>query len=75
MAKRVTVPLGHRPATRVPAGGAMCSNCRFYSVQGGRYGSCGEPNYRAFYGTPLIPCPPSEFCSDWYEPAMPLPPC
>ena len=53
----------------------MCANCKFYSVQGGRYGTCGEPNYRAFYGTPLIPCPPTEFCSDWYEPAVPLPLC
>jgi hypothetical protein len=49
-------------------GGASCANCRYYSVQGGKFGSCGEPNYRAYYGTPLIPCPPSEFCSDWYEP-------
>lgn len=40
----------------------MCSNCRYYSVKGGRYGTCGEPNYRAFYGTPLILCPPLPPC-------------
>lgn len=74
-AKRVTIPVGHRPAMPVPIGGAMCSNCKFYSEQGGRFGSCAEPNFKAYYSTTLIPCPPNEFCSDWYEPALPVRRC
>ena len=75
MGKRVTIPVGHRPAMRVPYGGASCANCQFYDARGGRFGSCTSRDYRAFYETRLLPCPPQEFCSDWYEPAVALPPC
>lgn len=75
MSKRVTIPIGHRPAMRVPRGGAHCGNCQFYRRAGGQFGSCSSNDYQAFYGTRLIPCPPTEFCSDWYEPAVSLPPC
>lgn len=75
LGKRVTIPVGHRPAMRVPVGGSSCANCQFYARSGGRYGSCTSRDYQAYYGTRLIPCPPREFCSDWYEPAVTLPPC
>lgn len=73
--KQLRLPLHHEPALRVPVGGAMCSNCRFYVASGGHYGSCGEPNFTAFYGSPLLPCPPDRFCSDWYVPAVRQPAC
>lgn len=63
----VTVPPDHTPAQEVPIGGSMCANCRFYSTRGGRFGSCREPNYAAYYKTNLIPVPPDRFCSDWYK--------
>jgi len=46
----------------------------FYRREGGNYGSCSSRDYFAYYQTRLIPFPAAEFCSDWYEPAMPLPP-
>jgi hypothetical protein len=63
------LPLAHRPAMAVPKGGSSCSTCRYYHPQGGYFGQCGEPNFKRFYGTTMIPCPADEFCSDWYEPA------
>lgn len=74
MGRRVTIPVGHRPAMRVPYPGASCNNCMFYRREGGNYGSCSSRDYFAYYQTRLIPFPAAEFCSDWYEPAMPLPP-
>jgi len=54
----------------VPRGGSSCATCVFYSKQGGRFGSCSSGDYYRYYGTSLIPCPPNEFCSDWYEPSV-----
>lgn len=59
----------------VPKGGSMCANCRFYVAHGGPHGQCGEPNFARYYDTTLIPCPPDQFCSDWYEPAAPIQVC
>jgi hypothetical protein len=75
MPGRFRLPVDHKPAMRVPKGGSSCLNCRFYKSHGGEYGQCMEPNFAAFYETRLIPCPPAEFCSDWYMPNQRLPNC
>ena len=69
---RFHLPINHRPAMRVPQGGAMCANCIHYIPHSGMHGQCGQPDFARYYGTTFIPDPPDEFCSDWYEPPAEL---
>lgn len=62
----------HEPAMPVPRGGSMCANCRHYDGSVGQFGQCLEPNFKKFYLTTLIPCRPDAYCSDWYEPGVPV---
>jgi hypothetical protein len=69
--RTLPLPADHQPAMHVPQGGSMCANCKFYdptATRNAQYGQCREVNYQAFYGTTAIPCPPDQFCSDWYMP-------
>lgn len=66
---------GHEPALRVPKGGSSCANCKFFVAGGGPHGACVEPNFERYYKTTLLPCPPDEFCSDWYQPTTLLKLC
>jgi len=60
---------------QVPQGGSSCSSCRFYVPSRRHHGDCTALGYAEFYATTRIPCPPDEFCSDWYEPKRRLPGC
>lgn len=66
------LPRNHQPGLQVPKGGSCCANCKFYAPVGGRYGSCGNPYYQQWAETPLIPCSPDSWCSDWFEPGVKL---
>ena len=54
----------------VPKGGSSCRTCIYFHRTGGPHGTCGNTFFQAFYGTNQLPCPPDEYCSDWYEPAV-----
>jgi len=66
---RFFLPRSHQPGVVVPDGGANCASCKFYRPTGGRYGSCYNRYYQAWAGTNLIPCPPQNYCTDWWESA------
>lgn len=69
MPGKFKLPTNHKPAMRVPKGGSSCANCTYYGPsEGTPHGICGSPEYVQYYGSPEIPYPPDEFCSDWYEP-------
>lgn len=75
------LPPGHEPGVVVPSGpnddgksGARCSTCKFYHPGGSPYGTCGSPDYFAFYGTNWIPVPPHRWCTDWWDAAEQQPP-
>lgn len=63
MGKKPTYPADHKPALQVPKGGSSCANCKHYDGAG----HCKSPDYKRFYGTDVIPMPPDEWCSDWWE--------
>lgn len=63
------LPPGHKPAMRVPKGGASCANCKFASIkEDGPH--CGESHFIAWNGGSRLPVnDPTTYCSDWWEPS------
>lgn len=58
-------PKDHVPAIRVPKGGSSCSSCKFLGDDGK---SCKNEYFIKWHGSPKLPAPADEYCSDWYEP-------
>jgi hypothetical protein len=58
-------PPDHQPGMRVPQGGSMCANCKYLGDDGA---SCTEENFVRWNGSPALPAPADEYCSDWYMP-------
>lgn len=59
------LPANHKPAMKVPHGGACCTNCEYFAGKG----RCNNKYFIEYQGgSSIIPGKPSEFCSDWYEP-------
>lgn len=44
----------------------MCANCKFLRDPKGKI--CGEPNFIAWNGGPVIDGEIDAYCSDWYMP-------
>jgi hypothetical protein len=64
--RKATYPANHRPAMEVPKGGSSCSTCRYVTKD---LLNCGNKHFILWHGTPKLPYPADEYCSDWYEPA------
>jgi hypothetical protein len=60
-----TYPSDHRPAMQVPKGGSSCATCKYVSVD---HKNCANKHFIAWYGSPKLPFPADQFCSDWYVP-------
>ena len=58
-------PPDHKPGMRVPRGGSSCSSCRYHEPDGNR---CSNFYFKKWHGDDKIPAPPTEYCSDWWEP-------
>lgn len=65
--KIVKYPPNHKPGMKVPKGGSNCANCKFLKDD---RKSCGEPNFIAWNGSPIIPGQIDSYCSDWYMPKL-----
>ena len=64
--KHPTYPSDHEPAMRVPIGGSSCKTCRYVTKD---LKNCGNRHFVAWHGSPVLPFPADQYCSDWYEPA------
>ena len=64
--RKPTYPSDHKPAMQVPRGGSSCKTCRFVTKD---LCHCGNEHFVAWHGTPELPFPADEYCSDWYEAA------
>ena len=58
------LPPDHRPGMRVPKGGASCAKCKYYAG----HNRCGNEYFQQWRGSDVIPAPPDQYCSDWFEP-------
>jgi broad specificity phosphatase PhoE len=66
-----TLPPNHVPGMRVPKGGSSCSVCEYL---GDDKKTCKQKDFIAWdggkfkpAGSNVIPTPPDEFCSDWFN--------
>lgn len=60
------LPLDHQPVMKKPTGGEfVCRDCRYVSANGK---ACTNENFVEFMGSPALPWPADEMCSDWFEP-------
>jgi hypothetical protein len=60
----VEYPPDHKAGMKVPKGGSSCSSCRYYKGDS----KCGSQYFIKWNGSPKIPAPPDEYCSDFWEP-------
>jgi len=64
-----TYPPNHKPAMRVPKGGSSCSSCRYLAANHHKQPICTNIHFIRWHeGGMILPLPPEEYCSDWYEP-------
>jgi hypothetical protein len=63
---RPTYPDDHRAAMQVPKGGSSCATCKYVSKD---LKHCANKHFIAWFGTPDLPFPADQYCSDWFEPA------
>lgn len=63
------LPDDHVAGMKVPKGGACCANCKFVTQDGDGNSECTESNFTAWNGSPKIPAPADEYCSDFWQPA------
>ena len=60
-----TYPSDHKAAMKVPKGGSSCSNCEYLADN---KTDCKNTYFQKWNGSPRIPAPIDEYCSDWFEP-------
>lgn len=58
-------PPDHQPGMQVPKGGSSCASCSYLGEDGA---SCTNDYFIQWNGSPQLPNPADEYCSDWYEP-------
>lgn len=58
-------PADHQPGMQVPKGGSSCSSCEYLQPDGK---TCGNEYFQKWNGSNVIPAPPDQYCSDWWEP-------
>jgi hypothetical protein len=59
-----TYPPDHKPAMQVPKGGSSCLSCEYHVPEKNH---CSNRFYIKWNGSPKIPLPPDQYCSDWFE--------
>lgn len=60
-----TYPKDHKAGMRVPKGGSSCANCEYLADN---KKDCTNTFFQKWNGSPVIPAPIDEYCSDWFEP-------
>ena len=58
-------PPDHQPGMQVPPGGSACSKCKYLSDDGD---DCTNQYFIEWNGSPDLPAPADQYCSDWFEP-------
>lgn len=61
--RKAEYPANHKPGMKIPKGGSMCANCKFFDGKD----SCKNEYFIKWNGTGKLPAPADEYCSDWYE--------
>ncbi len=61
----ITFPKDHVPGLRVPKGGSSCASCEYL---GKDRKTCTNTYFIRWNGNNILPAPPDEFCSDYWEP-------
>jgi len=59
----IEYPPDHNPGMKVPKGGSMCANCKYFDGKD----SCVNKYFIKWNGTGKLPAPANEYCSDWYR--------
>jgi len=59
-----TYPKDHKAGMRVPKGGSSCASCEYLADN---KTDCTSTYFQKWNGSPVIPGPIDEYCSDWYE--------
>lgn len=54
---------------QVPKGGSSCSTCEYLGQDHKERPICTNIHFIKWHGSMVLPKPPDEYCSDWYEPA------
>lgn len=67
--KKADYPEDHKAAMRVPKGGSSCRTCEYLADN---KTDCRNKYFQEWNGSPVIPAPIDEYCSDWYEPKKDL---
>lgn len=57
------LPADHQLGMKVPRGGSMCANCRFFKAPN----VCGNKAFVEWNGSEKLPAPADEYCCDLYE--------
>jgi len=73
--RKATYPANHKAAMQVPLGGSSCISCAHYVKKSGKGKDkhlCSSEHFARWHGSHVIPLPPDQYCSDWYEPAQKL---
>lgn len=60
-----TYPANHKAAMQVPVGGSSCATCVYVTKDQKR---CRNSHFQKWNGSPDLPFPADQYCSDWYEP-------
>lgn len=64
-AAQATYPSDHVAGMRVPKGGSSCAKCEYLADN---KTDCTNAYFQKWNGSPKIPLPIDEYCSDWFEP-------
>lgn len=62
--QKPTYPTDHKAGMRVPKGGSSCASCEYLADN---KTDCTNEYFQKWHGSPVIPAPIDEYCSDWYE--------
>lgn len=60
-----TYPADHVAGMKVSKGGSSCASCEYLADN---KTDCTSEHFQKWNGSPVIPGPIDEYCSDWYEP-------
>lgn len=63
-AKEANYPVDHMAGMKVPKGGSNCAKCEYLADN---KTDCTNKYFQKWNGSPVIPGPIDEYCSDWFE--------
>jgi hypothetical protein len=61
---KIEYPSNHKPGIRVPKGGSMCANCKWW---GSEENICNNKYWQEWAETDKVPYPGDEYCCNWWE--------